>query len=475
MSPDSPSAPRVAAARLIGRRGRVLLHSGRDDDGCGAWSFAACEPVAAIAAWGRRVAILGADGAVREHSRGDPFDILERLVAEHCADWIDVLDGPVPVAMGYLGYDLGAVIERSSEDPAPGAERDADAMPDMWFGLYDAVWRFDHRSQAGDILGGDVLGRTPAARRALADALRTDRDHPAAAPVLGPLRPRSDDVAYQRGVERILEYIHAGDVYQVNLARQLVAPLHRPGDPLAVYTALDRVAPAPYGAVMSLSGTSMSGIPDAHLLSGSPERFLHRAPGSALIETRPIKGTRRRTGDAGRDRLVVDELQADDKERAEHLMIVDLERNDLGRFADIGSVQVDRLGYVVELPHLYHVVSRVSARVPAGIGWAEILRATFPGGSITGAPKIRAMEIIAELEEFRRGPYTGAIGYLGLRQAMDFSVAIRTALLSPDELVLCVGGGIVADSTAARELEETEEKAAGWRRALTPDDHPGER
>ncbi|MEM9490823.1 MAG: chorismate-binding protein, partial [Myxococcota bacterium] len=148
------------------------------------------------------------------------------------------------------------------------------------------------------------------------------------------------------------------------------------------------------------------------------------------------------------------------------LMIVDLERNDLGRIADIGSVAVDRLGYVVELPHLYHMVSRVSCRVGPQVGVAEILRATFPGGSITGAPKIRAMEIIAELEPVERGPYTGAIGYFGPGQAMDLAIAIRTGVLSATELVLGVGGGIVADSSVARELTETEEKAAGWRQAL---------
>ncbi|HUS65000.1 MAG TPA: chorismate-binding protein, partial [Kofleriaceae bacterium] len=176
------------------------------------------------------------------------------------------------------------------------------------------------------------------------------------------------------------------------------------------------------------------------------------------IESRPIKGTRaRRPGAAS-------ELSACEKERAEHLMIVDLERNDLGRVADTGTVTVDSFARVVELPTVLHLVSTVSCRTRAGA--ADVLRATFPGGSITGAPKRRAMEIIDELEPFRRGVYTGAIGYLAPGGALDLSIAIRTAVLSPRRLTVAVGGGVVADSRLERELEETEEKAAAWRTAL---------
>ncbi|MCA9673789.1 MAG: chorismate-binding protein, partial [Myxococcales bacterium] len=189
-------------------------------------------------------------------------------------------------------------------------------------------------------------------------------------------------------------------------------------------------------------------------------------PGGGRVVTCPIKGTRPRTGDAAVDRALAAALADDPKDAAEHVMIVDLERNDLGRVAITGSVRVDRLGYLVELPHLYHKVSTVSAALRPGTGLAALLRATFPGGSITGAPKLRAMEIIAELEPVPRGPYCGAFGFLGAGGALELAIAIRIAVWTGGELRLHVGGGIVADSSPAAELAETEDKAAGWRRAL---------
>ncbi len=448
--------PLRVAARLGKRRGVVLLHSGRNDDGCGRWSFVACEPVQAIAARGRIIEIYDRTGALRQNFEDDPLEALQALIAEHSVGWTDALSGPVPVAMGYLGYDLARTAGASREDRQPSADR----VPDMWFGLYNAIWRFD--SQTGK---SDIIGRNAGARRGLAEAIARGDDKFGPPPEFGPLTASESDATYRKQVRRILDHIRAGDVYQVNLARRLVAEVRARGDALTLYESLARTAPAPFGAYLTIPGDGES--PDSFLLSGSPERFLSREPGSSRLETRPIKGTRRRTGESERDRQLAAELAADPKERAEHLMIVDLERNDLGRVAEVGSVEVDKLGYVVELPNLFHMVSRISCQLRPDAGLAAILRATFPGGSITGAPKIRAMEIIDELEPVHRGPYTGALGYVGLRGAMDLSIAIRTALLTPDQLTLHVGGGIVADSTPARELEETEEKAAGWRAALS--------
>jgi para-aminobenzoate synthetase component I len=443
--------PVEAAARLAGRRGRVLLHSGRDDDGCGRWSFVACEPEASLECRGREIALRDRDGGIAARWQGDPLAALDELVA--AAGVSGEADGaseppPLPLAIGYLGYDLGRVIERLPAGPSRG-----DDTPDLWFGRYGAVYRYDEARGRGE-----VVGRDPVAATRLRGLLSGMPDEQAPAPRFGPLLPDDDGAAYRRRVERILDYIHAGDVYQVNLARRLVAAVERDGDALALYRALTRAAPAPFGALLECDGL--------RVVSGSPERFLQRAPGGDRLETRPIKGTRRRAGDPVRDAAAAAELAADEKERAEHLMIVDLERNDLGRVAVTGSVIVDALGYVVELPALYHLVSTVSCRLRPGLGTGDILRATFPGGSITGAPKIRAMEIIDELEPARRGPYTGAFGYLGAAGAMDLAIAIRTAVWTGDELRLHVGGGIVADSTPEREMEETEEKAAGWRQAL---------
>ncbi|MGE5181109.1 MAG: chorismate-binding protein, partial [Acidobacteriota bacterium] len=313
---------------------------------------------------------------------------------------------------------------------------------DLWHAAYGAVARI------GDTV--ELVGPDRDARARLAAALETGPREPAVAPSLRPLVPDDDGAHHLARVDRIRDYLAAGDAYQVNLARRLVARVAAPGDALALYAALAEAAPAPYGALVEADGVT--------LVSGSPERFL--ATVGDRVETRPIKGTLRR-GAGG-----ADELARSAKDAAEHLMIVDLERNDLGRIAETGSVRVDELGYVVELPALYHKVSRVSARPRAGVGYAELLRATFPGGSITGAPKLRAMEIIDELEPVRRGPYCGAFGFFGAGGALDLAIAIRVGVLVGHELRVHVGGGIVADSDPAAELAETELKAAGWLAAL---------
>ncbi|MDQ3368408.1 MAG: anthranilate synthase component I family protein, partial [Myxococcota bacterium] len=294
----------------------------------------------------------------------------------------------------------------------------------------------------------ELVGPDAAARARLA-ALLAAPPRPSLAPSFGPFVADDGPDHHIARIGRIRDYLAAGDVYQVNLARRLVARILAPGDALALYRALVEVAPAPYGALLEGDGVT--------LVSGSPERFLGLV--GDRLETRPIKGTRPRVeGGAA-------ELAASPKDAAEHLMIVDLERNDLGRIAQTGTVSVDDLGYVVELPALYHKVSRVSAVPRAGLGYAELLRATFPGGSITGAPKVRAMQLIDELEPARRGPYCGAFGYFG-PGALELAIAIRTGVIAGRELRVHVGGGIVADSDPAAELAETETKAAGWIAAL---------
>ena len=428
------SAPRArdAAARLAGRRGRVLLDSASDADGLGRHSFAAAEPLAELEARGGQL-LLRRGGQVTWQGEGDPFAALETLAAEYGANRPAAPGAPpVPVALGFLGY-----------------------AGDLWFGFYGAVVRTDEASGRSEIVGCDR-----AARRALGEALAAGPVGPGPGPVLGELVAEdAGDLAYRRGFAAVAEYLAAGDAYQVNLSRRLVAAVRRAGDALALYRRLARRAPAPMGALIEPGD-------GAAVVSGSPERFLHRAPGGDRVETRPIKGTRRRAGDPAEDARRAAELRADPKELAEHLMIVDLERNDLGRVARTGTVTVDSFARVVELPTVLHLVSTVSCRVAPDLGVARLLAATFPGGSITGAPKRRAMEIIDELEPAPRGVYTGAIGYLGQGGALDLSIAIRTAVLDRARLTLGVGGGLVADSTLQRELEETEEKAAAWRAAL---------
>ncbi len=430
-------SPVDAAARLAGRRGRVLLHSARDDDGLGAWSFAGAEPTATLMARGRSLVRLDDKGRPEKRFTADPFEAAEAFLAEHGCTLGPRAPGPPDVrVIGYFGYDLARVIEQLPGGPTLGQD-----VPDMWLGAYGSIARWRDGTD-GTIVGAD--------RAWLEAALEKGPSAPGLPPRFGPLVPDDDGTHHMARVERILDYLAAGDVYQVNLARRHVARIAMPGDALALYQALAAVAPAPYGAMIEADNVTV--------ISGSPERFL--ASAGDRIETRPIKGTRPRMPGGA------EELAAADKDAAEHLMIVDLERNDLGRVAETGTVRVDELGYVVELPALYHKVSRVSAKPRAGLGYGELVRAMFPGGSITGAPKVRAMQLIDELEPARRGPYCGAFGYFGANGAFDLAIAIRIGVLAGHELRVHVGGGIVADSDAAAELAETEVKAAGWVAAL---------
>ncbi len=431
--------PIEGAARLAGLRGRVLLHSARDDDGLGRGSFVAAEPTATLMARGHSLLLLDAAGRATQRWTGDPFAAVEAFLAEHGCR---TSDGPAPLAdheprvIGFFSYDLARVVEQLPGGPALGHD-----TPDMWLAAYGAVARWRSPSDRHP----EILGTDADARARL--VARLDRPaSPTLPPTIGPLLADDDGAHHMARVERIKDYLAAGDVYQVNLARRLVARVSNPGDALAVYSALVAASPAPYGALIEADGLT--------LISGSPERFL--ASLGDRVETRPIKGTH----------VESEVLAASSKDAAEHLMIVDLERNDLGRIAETGSVTVDDLGYIVELPTLYHKVSRVSAKPREGIGFGALLRATFPGGSITGAPKVRAMQLIDELEPARRGPYCGAFGYFGAHGAFDLAIAIRIGVLKGNELRVHVGGGIVADSDAAAELVETDVKAAGWTAAL---------
>ena len=434
-SPRSSLTPLVAAARLAGRRGRVLLHSARDDDGLGTWSFVTADPTATLIARGRSLVRLDAEGRAVKRFTADPFEAAEAFLTEHgCAIGGAHPGAPEPRVIGYFGYDLARVVEQLPGGPTLGHD-----VPDLWLSAYDGVLRV--RGAESELVGPDPTR--------LGIMLAKGRDEPGLPPRFGPFVADDDGGHHMARVEKIRDYLAAGDVYQVSLARRHVARIASPGDALALYAALAEVAPAPYGALIEADGVT--------LISGSPERFL--ATVGDRLETRPIKGTRPNIegGDT--------ELAGAEKDGAEHLMIVDLERNDLGRIAETGSVRVDHLGYVVELPRLYHKVSRVSARPRAGLGFAALLRATFPGGSITGAPKVRAMQLIDELEPARRGPYCGAFGYFG-PTSFELALAIRIGVIKGNELRVHVGGGIVADSDAAAELAETDLKVAGWVAAL---------
>jgi anthranilate synthase component 1 len=264
---------------------------------------------------------------------------------------------------------------------------------------------------------------------------------------------------YLDAVRRAREYIHAGDVFQVNLARSWEIPLTAPLDSPALYDRLRRANPGPFAGLAHLSDGST-------ILSSSPERLL--AVHGGIAETRPIAGTRPRGEGEGEDQALSGELQRHPKERAEHVMLIDLERNDLGRVCTPGTVEVDELMALETYAHVHHITSNVRGRLASGWRPEDAIRALFPGGTITGCPKVRCMEIIHELEPRPRGPYTGSMGYLGYDGTTDLNILIRTLVQTPDHLEFLTGAGIVADSDPQSELEETRAKARGLLRALEP-------
>jgi anthranilate synthase component I len=260
-----------------------------------------------------------------------------------------------------------------------------------------------------------------------------------------------DPNAHLERVLRAKEYVRAGDIYQANLSRPWRIEFAAAPDPATLYARLRTANPAPFAAFVQWRGVS--------ILSSSPERLVRISDG--LVETRPIAGTRPRSRRPGGDEAEMQELAAHPKERAEHVMLIDLERNDLGRVCEAGSVRVDEFMTIESYAHVHHIVSNVSGRLRADVTPIGAIRAVFPGGTITGCPKVRCMEIIAELEGEGRGAYTGSLGFLGRDGTMDLNILIRTMTLDGRRVSLRAGGGIVADSIPERELEETRAKARG--------------
>ncbi|WP_439815846.1 anthranilate synthase component I family protein [Zavarzinia sp. CC-PAN008] len=447
MRPLAWREPLAAFAAVAGEAHAVLLDSaapwdGQSGDARSRWSYVACRPARVIRAddWGVTV-----DGVA---VAGDPFAVLERELAAWA---LPGATGPAPFltgAIGYLGYDLGRHLER-----LPPPADDPVTVPEMVVGLYDAVAAFDGATRQAWVIARALPGEPVAAAEAKAAALaRPLEAAPAASPgadwaATSPWHADLAPAEVEARIARVIAEIHAGEIFQANFTQRFRAPIPPGLTPLDLYLRLRTLSPAPFAALLQCG-------PGLAIASASPERFLRLTPDGA-IETRPIKGTRPRGVDEATDAALAAELLASEKDRAENLMIVDLLRNDLGRVAELGSVTVPQLNALERFASVHHLVSVVRAQLRRGLGPVDLLRATFPGGSITGAPKIRAMEIIRAVEPARRGANYGAIAWIGVDGAMDSAVVIRTLTLAGGTVVAQAGGGIVSDSEPAAEREES--------------------
>ncbi len=432
---------------LADRRWAVFLDSGFPYARQGRFDILSAEPMTVVCTRGTMTETRTRQGS--QLSPHDPFQCLRRALASYSAPPIQLpfCGG----AIGYFSYDLGRRLEY-----LPKIAEDAENLPEMAVGIYDWALVVDHVARQSWLVGQGFDSATRGRWRELIALLRAPqavRARPAFI-TTGALSSNMDRALYAAAFKRIKQYIRAGDCYQVNLAQRFVVASR--GAPWLAYRRLRQINPAPFGAYMN--------TPHAHILSASPERFLQVRDG--LVETRPIKGTRARSSDWARDRMAAAALLASAKDRAENLMIVDLLRNDIGKSCAPGTVRVPRLFDLESFATVHHLVSTVTGRLAAEHDALDLLRGCFPGGSITGAPKLRAMEIIEELEPHRRGIYCGSIGYVGFDGAMDTNIAIRTMVMSGDTARFWAGGGVVADSTLETEYQETFDKAAAMLRLL---------
>ena len=441
-----PADPVAWCRAFADRPGLALFDSALRNERLGRYSFLGIDPFARLEADRVGVRLNGAEAA------DDPFDAIAELCARYRVEAAPELPPFQTGLAGYFGYGLRHYVER-----VPSHDRADIAWPDLILGLYDLVLAVDHVDSRAWLLASGYPEISPRARRERAEARigwareRLSRATQAAPALSWAIAARPDlrQAEFERAVRRTIDYIEAGDIYQANITQRFRARLPSGFDRLSLYQALRTRNPATFGAYLDFGATA--------ILSSSPERFLKLADGK--VETRPIKGTRPRGRSAAEDNALATELLESAKDRAENLMIVDLLRNDISRVCKVGSVKAPTLFGLESYATVHHLVSVVAGELAPGRSAVDLLRACFPGGSVTGAPKIRAMEIIAELEPTSRGPYCGSIGYLSADGGMDSNIVIRTYCIQGQDLTFQVGGGIVADSDPLAEYEESLAKA----------------
>jgi para-aminobenzoate synthetase component I len=431
-------------AALLDRPWHVFLDSGRDASEAGRYDIIAADPFATLTTRGDVTEIRTREGV--DVSERDPLALLRELLGPPAAR-----PPQVPFAggaIGYLAYDLGRRFER-----LPSIAQDDVGAPEMAVGIYDWACIVDHVERRAWLVGASRDERTLDEWEAILERLDA---RAGAAPQLAlpqfaatsAVSSSFDAESYRAAFERVKMHIRAGDCYQVNLTRRFEAEVR--GHSWPAYLELRRLSPAPFCAYL--------GLPELEVLSSSPERFLKVA--GRRVETKPIKGTRPRSIDPVRDAALAAELRASEKDRAENVMIVDLLRNDLGKACEKGTVVVEKLFDVESFANVHHLVSTVAGHLRADRHALDLVRGAFPGGSITGAPKLRAMQIIEELEPQRRSVYCGCIGYVGFDGDLDLNIAIRTLVRRGNKLFAWAGGGVVADSRADAEYQEGLDKAS---------------
>lgn len=416
----------------------ILLDSSQPDALGGRFDILSAAPDRIIRFGAEGLSVLGADRQPLDIEPSTPFEYLEHCMAE--------LGHPQPTddlpfcggLLGVFGYDLGRALEQLPQR----ADADID-YPWLLLGRYLWAIVIDHQRKTSRLVSH------PAASPILLEQVRARLQQAGDTPHTGfrltrPFASNLSAAEYRKALETVDDYIHAGDCYQINFAQRFEASFE--GDPWQAYKSLRQIAPTPFAAFMDM--------PEGCILSLSPERFLLNEP-DGRVETRPIKGTRPRGLTPQEDQALAEELSRSTKDRAENLMIVDLLRNDLSRNCDPGSIRVPELFSIEPYPNVHHMVSVIHGRLKKDSSSLQLLRDAFPGGSITGAPKIRAMEIIDELEPQRRSIYCGSIGYISCCGRMDTNITIRTLLCQGESIYCWAGGGIVADSNIGEEYQET--------------------
>jgi anthranilate synthase component 1 len=475
--PADLETPVSAYLKLARGRYSYLLESVEGGERLARYSFVGVEPYLVLTLRGERAELRWLGGRrAGSRERVACHDPLELVRAELERRPLDPLGGAPPFyggAVGYLSYEVAARCEPRVPVPA----RDALGLPEAVFLFSDSLLVFDHVRHSARLVahadieaaGGD-LARARAEAEGRLDKLEQRLRHgrvsgrSAAPRGLGRVAPAARAraggsrlearTAYEEAVRRAQEYIRAGDCFQVVPSRRIARPVAAP--PFEVYRALRSINPSPYMFYLALGGFALAGA--------SPELLVRVRDGEVAIH--PIAGTRRRGADAAEDAALEAELRGDEKERAEHVMLVDLGRNDVGRVSQSGSVRVTQLMDVERYSHVMHLVSHVTGRLRTGLTPFDALRAGFPAGTVSGAPKIRAMEVIAELEGERRGIYAGGVGYCGFDGNLDTCIALRTLVLKDGMAYAQAGGGVVYDSDPSGEYEESQNKARALLQAL---------